>query len=131
LPAGSSVLPLPPWLGLEVLTDKLRRYFEGEEVAFHEPLDPSLGTRFQRRVWAAVRTIRRGKTRTYGDIARMVGSPKAARAVGQAVARNPRPIIVPCHRVVGSDGSLTGFGGGLGMKRQMLSMEGAIQVDET
>ncbi len=127
LPASpETILPLPSWLGLGVLTDKLRRYFEGREVTFDEPLDPQVGTDFQRRVWAAARAIPRGKTRTYGQVARMAGSPRAARAVGQAMARNPRPIVVPCHRVVGSDGSLTGYGGGVEMKRRMLEMEGAI-----
>jgi methylated-DNA-[protein]-cysteine S-methyltransferase len=128
LPAGSeAVVPLPMWLGLEVLTEKLRRYFEGQEVTFKVPLDPTVGTEFQRRVWAATRTIPRGKTLTYSDIARLVGSPGAARAVGQAMAHNPWPVIVPCHRVVGFDGSLTGFGGGLDMKQRMLAMEGALQ----
>jgi methylated-DNA-[protein]-cysteine S-methyltransferase len=124
--SAGAVLPLPPWLGLEVLTGKLRGYFEGKEVTFREPLDPGIGTLFQRRVWAATRAIPRGKTRTYGDIARLVGSPGAARAVGQAMAHNPWPVIVPCHRVVGHDGRLTGFGGGVAMKRQMLEMEGAL-----
>jgi methylated-DNA-[protein]-cysteine S-methyltransferase len=125
-PCDDPVLPLPMWLGLDVLADKLRRYFEGEEVTFTLPLDPTIGTEFQRRVWAACRTIPRGKTRTYGDIARLAGSPEAARAVGQAMARNPWPVIVPCHRVVGEGGGLTGFGGGLTMKQQMLAMEGAL-----
>jgi methylated-DNA-[protein]-cysteine S-methyltransferase len=107
------------------LSDKLRRYFDGEPVAFDEPLDPGIGTAFQRRVWAATRAIPRGQTRTYGQLAREVGSPGAARAVGQAMAHNPWPVIVPCHRVVGHDGRLTGFGGGLAMKERMLAMEHA------
>jgi len=76
-------------------------------------------------VWEVARAIPRGETRTYGQIARQVGSPRAARAVGQAMANNPWPVIVPCHRVLGSDGRLTGFGGGLEMKRRMLEMERA------
>jgi methylated-DNA-[protein]-cysteine S-methyltransferase len=108
------------------LTDKLERYFEGEPVVFDEPLDPTTGTDFQREVWALTKAIPRGQTRTYGQIAREAGSPGAARAVGQSMARNPWPVIVPCHRVVGHDGRLTGFGGGLDMKRRMLVMEGAI-----
>jgi methylated-DNA-[protein]-cysteine S-methyltransferase len=120
------VLPLPPWLDLAGLAGKLGRYFAGEAVVFDEPLDPSIGTGFQRQVWAVTRAIPRGQTCSYGVIAREVGSPAAARAVGQAMARNPWPIVVPCHRVVGSDGRLTGFGGGVEMKRQMLAMEGAI-----
>lgn len=113
-------------LEIEALADKLCRYFDGQPVTFDEPLDPSIGTDFQRRVWAITRVIPRGQVRTYGEIAQEAGSPGAARAVGQAMARNPWPIIVPCHRVVGSDGSLTGFGGGLDMKRKMLVMEGAV-----
>jgi O-6-methylguanine DNA methyltransferase len=89
-------------------------------VTFDEPLDPEIGTRFQHKVWAATRAIPRGQTRTYGQLAREVGTPRAARAVGQAMARNPWPVIVPCHRVVGHDGHLTGFGGGLAMKEQQM-----------
>ncbi len=106
--------------------ERLRRYFAGQVVSFDDlPLDMSQATPFQRRVWEVTRTIVRGQTRSYGDIARQLGSPHAARAVGQAMARNPWPVIIPCHRVVGSDGRLTGFGGGLEMKRRMLEMEGA------
>jgi O-6-methylguanine DNA methyltransferase len=112
----------------DALTRKLRQYFDGQNVAFDEPLDPTIGTRFQQRVWAITRAIRRGQTRTYGQIAREAGSPAAARAVGQAMARNPWPIIVPCHRVVGHDGRLTGFGGGLPMKEQMLALEGSSRL---
>lgn len=112
-----------PDLDVAVLVDKLRRYFDGEPVTFDEPLDPTVGTEFQRRVWAITRAIPRGQTMSYGQVASQAGS-CAARAVGQAMARNPWPVIVPCHRVVGSDGSLTGFGGGLEMKRRMLEMEG-------
>ncbi len=125
LPVGSGTTPeAPPGLDIDILADKLRRYFDGEEVAFDEPLDPSIGTDFQRKVWAITRSIPRGQTRTYGAIAREAGS-CAARAVGQAMARNPWPIVVPCHRVVGGDGRLTGFAGGLEMKQRMLEMEGA------
>jgi methylated-DNA-[protein]-cysteine S-methyltransferase len=115
--------------GLDVaaLVDKLQRYFEGEAVAFDEPLDPSIGTDFQREVWAITRAIPRGQTRTYGQVARQAGrSVGVARAVGQAMARNPWPVIVPCHRVVGHDGGLTGFGGGVTMKQEMLNMEASI-----
>jgi methylated-DNA-[protein]-cysteine S-methyltransferase len=132
LPACSDSPPAPP-LGLDIsaLADKLRRYFEGEAVAFDEPLDPSIGTDFQRRVWAITRAIPRGQTRSYGEIARQAGSPGAARAVGQATARNPWPVLVPCHRVVGHDGRLTGFGGGLDMKHRMLVVEGANSINQT
>ena len=122
---GDAELDSPPGLDASLLTDKLCRYFDGESVVFDEPLDPEVGTDFLRRVWAITRAITRGRTRTYGAIAWEAGSPKGARAVGQAMARNPWPIIVPCHRVLGSDGRLTGFGGGLYMKQRMLMMEGA------
>lgn len=108
------------------LQEKLRRYFDGQPVSFDEPLDMGGTTDFQRRVWAATRRIPRGQTLAYGEIARQIGSPRAARAVGQVLARNPWPVIVPCHRVVGHDGRLVGFGGGLAMKQRMLEMEGAI-----
>jgi methylated-DNA-[protein]-cysteine S-methyltransferase len=131
LPRESGPVPLPPaGLDLAALSGKLRRYFSGEEVTFDEPLDPTVGTGFQQRVWAITRAIPRGQTRTYGEIARKAGSPGAARAVGQAMATNPWPPIVPCHRVVGHAGQLTGFGGGLEMKRRMLVMEGAITSQE-
>jgi len=126
LPPPDSPIPNPPpGLDLSALVGELQRYFEGKVVAFDEPLDPIVGTDFQRRVWALTRDIPRGQTRTYRQLARLAGSPGAARAVGQAMARNPWPTIVPCHRVVGSDGGLTGFGGGVDMKRRMLQLEGA------
>jgi methylated-DNA-[protein]-cysteine S-methyltransferase len=126
LPVGGDPAPqAPSGLDLVALEDKLRRYFEGEDTVFGEPLDPAIGTEFQRRVWAITRTIPRGQTRSYGEVARQAGT-CAARAVGQAMARNPWPVLVPCHRVVGSDGSLTGFGGGVDMKRRMLEMEGVM-----
>ena len=124
--SGDPAPPAPLSLDLITLADRLRRYFDGEAVTFDEPLDPAIGTPFQKRVWAICRAIDRGETRTYGELALEAGSPRAARAVGQAMARNPWPVIVPCHRVLGSDRSLTGYGGGLEMKRQMLVMEGAM-----
>ncbi len=113
-------------VALSDLQEKLCRYFDGQPVSFDEPLDMSGATDFRRRVWQATCRIPRGQTQTYGAIARQVGSPGAARAVGQAMAHNPWPIVVPCHRVVGHDGRLTGFGGGLAMKQRMLELEGAI-----
>lgn len=127
-PGGASQ---PPGLDVTAFVDKLRRYFGGDVVEFDEPLDPRVGTAFQKRVWSLTRAIPRGKTRSYGDLAREAGSPGAARAVGQAMARNPWPVVVPCHRVVGHAGNLTGFGGGLAMKERMLRMEGALQRQET
>ena len=119
-------LASPQDLDITTLADRLCRYFDGEAVTFDEPLDPAIGTPFQKRVWAICRAIPRGETRTYGELAHEAGSPRAARAVGQAMARNPWPVIVPCHRVIGSSHNLTGYGGGLEMKRQMLVMEGAM-----
>ena len=108
---------------LDGLKRKLQRYFDGRRVLFDEPLDLREATVFQRRVWSVVRDIPYGETRSYSQIARQVGSPAAARAVGQALAANPLPIVVPCHRVIGGDGDLRGFGGGLDLKRRLLEME--------
>jgi len=111
---------------LDDLKTKLQQYFDGQRVLFDEPLDLREATAFQRRVWSAVRDIPYGETRSYGQIARQAGSPGAARAVGQAMAANPVPIVVPCHRVMGSDGNLRGFGGGLDLKCRLLEMERAL-----
>ena len=109
----------------------LQAFYAGKPVDFDDVLlDPTVGTPFFRRVWAITRCIPRGQTRTYGDLARELGSPALARAVGRAMATNPWPPIVPCHRVVGSRGQLTGFGGGLRMKRRLLEMEGVSKFDE-
>jgi methylated-DNA-[protein]-cysteine S-methyltransferase len=104
--------------------DQLREYFEGERRVFDLPLAPR-GTAFQERVWRALRAIPFGKTRSYAAIAAAIGQPSAMRAVGAANGKNPIAIIVPCHRVIGADGSLTGFGGGLPRKRWLLRHEGA------
>jgi len=112
---------------LDDLKAKFQQYFDGQQVLFDEPLDLSRATAFQRRVWSVVRDIPYGETRSYGQIARQAGSPEAARAVGQAMATNPVPIVVPCHRVIGSDGDLRGFGGGLDLKRRLLEMEGSLK----
>ena len=108
---------------LNGLADRLRRYGRGEPVAFPDALDFDGVSHFQRAVWQATRDIPRGQTCSYGELAARVGRPGAARAVGQAMARNPWPIIVPCHRVVASDGGLGGYGGGLDMKRRLLRLE--------
>lgn len=110
---------------LERARDQLREYFEGRRKAFDLPLD-LVGTPFQRAVWQALLVIPYGETTTYSGIARRCGRPQAVRAVGGAIGRNPVSIVVPCHRVVGSDGSLTGFGGGLPRKRALLQLEGAL-----
>ncbi|MDR1476610.1 MAG: methylated-DNA--[protein]-cysteine S-methyltransferase [Rickettsiales bacterium] len=101
---------------------QLRAYFAGRLKKFDLPLDMR-GTEFQRRVWSALRKSPYGETRSYGDIAAMAGNPKACRAVGMANNRNPVSIIVPCHRVVGHDGSLVGYGGGLKAKKFLLELE--------
>ena len=102
---------------------QLDAYFAGDLLAFDLDLE-LVGTDFQRRVWEALLTIPYGETRSYGEIARQIGSPPgASRAVGLANGHNPIGIIVPCHRVIGANGSLTGYGGGLDRKRQLLDME--------
>jgi O-6-methylguanine DNA methyltransferase len=107
---------------LRQAADEMRRYFAGERVQFACPLDLH-GTPFQVAVWEEMYRIPYGETRTYGELARILGRPQAARAVGAASAANPVAVIVPCHRVVGSDGSLTGYGGGLPTKEWLLALE--------
>ena len=103
--------------------EQLAQYFRGGRREFSIPLDLR-GTDFQVRVWRAVSKIPYGTTASYADAARVVGRPRAVRAVGSAVGANPVPILVPCHRVIGSSGALTGYGGGLEMKRWLLRLEG-------
>lgn len=110
--------------GLEAAQAQLAAYLEGRLQRFDLPLRP-LGTEFQRRAWAALQTIPYGATWSYGEQAAALGAPKASRAVGAANGRNPLPIVIPCHRVIGGDGSLTGFGGGLAVKRWLLALERA------
>jgi methylated-DNA-[protein]-cysteine S-methyltransferase len=106
------------------LAGRLRAYFSGDKVEFPDKLDLSGATAFQRDVWKAAREIPYGETRSYGWLARRIGRPKAARAVGQALASNPFPVIVPCHRVLAGDGSPGGFSGGIKMKSYLLRLEG-------
>ena len=101
---------------------QLHEYFAGKRRDFDIPLDVE-GTAFQMKVWAELRKIPFGRTASYADIARAIGKPKAMRAVGMANGRNPVSIVVPCHRVIGADGSLTGYGGGLERKRTLLDLE--------
>jgi methylated-DNA-[protein]-cysteine S-methyltransferase len=105
--------------------EQLDAYFAGERTSFDIPL-AAAGTPFQERVWKALRTIPFGHTTSYGEIATRMGEPRAVRAVGAANGRNPIPIIVPCHRVIGANGDLTGFGGGIERKRWLLEHEGAL-----
>lgn len=102
--------------------DQLRVYFRGDLKRFDCVLAP-VGTPFQLKVWQALLTIPYGELASYRDIAEAIGNPKASRAVGRAVGRNPIPIIVPCHRCIGSDGSLAGFGGGLDTKKRLIDLE--------
>jgi methylated-DNA-[protein]-cysteine S-methyltransferase len=101
---------------------QLRDYFSGRRKSFELPLDPQ-GTEFQQKVWKALMDIPYGETRNYREIATAVGSPRAMRAVGAANGRNPLPIIVPCHRVIGADGKLVGYAGGLTVKKLLLELE--------
>jgi methylated-DNA-[protein]-cysteine S-methyltransferase len=110
------------------LSHRLRQYLEGEPVTFPDKLDLSGATRFQQGVWQAVQAVPYGETRTYGWVTGQIGSPRAARAVGQALAKNPLPIVIPCHRVISSDGSLGGFSGGLEIKEFLLRLERAPSI---
>lgn len=109
---------------LPAARQQLAEYFAGARRVFDLPLAPA-GTAFQQRVWRALLEIPYGCTESYGGLARRVGNPAAARAVGLANNRNPLPIVIPCHRVIGADGSLTGYGGGLRVKEHLLALEGA------
>lgn len=104
---------------------QLRAYFAGELREFDLDLEPG-GTEFQRTVWKAIEKIPFGKTISYGELADRIGKPLASRAVGLANGRNPIPIVVPCHRVIGANGSLTGYGGGLPLKQKLLELEGIV-----
>ena len=107
---------------LHEVAKQLKEYLAGKRKKFDIPLK-LYGTHFQQSVWKALQTIPYGETQSYGDIAKQIGNPKACRAVGMANHWNPIAIIVPCHRVIGKDGSLTGFGGGLALKQQLLDIE--------
>jgi methylated-DNA-[protein]-cysteine S-methyltransferase len=116
-PAGSQAVA-----GFERAIEELTEYFSGDRDRFTVPVAPR-GSEFQLRVWALLREIPYGETRSYRDIASVLGDPALAREVGAANARNPIAIVVPCHRVIGSDGSLTGYAGGLERKRYLLDLE--------
>jgi methylated-DNA-[protein]-cysteine S-methyltransferase len=121
LPEGQKAVCSPPQL--EDLAGRIADYFDGHRQDFNDTLDLSEATPFQRRVWLAARLIPYGETRSYRQLAASAGQPGAARAVGQALARNPLAIIVPCHRVLQADGGLGGFGGGVEVERYLLSLE--------
>ncbi len=118
--------PQPDWHFVETLdgeaTDQLCAYFNGQLHEFDLPLAPQ-GTAFQQAVWQALQSIAYGQTWSYAELAQQVGRPKAVRAVGAANGRNPLPIVIPCHRVIGSNGTLTGYRGGLPLKQALLSLE--------
>ena len=107
------------------LITQLERYFSGERVDFRFPLNPQ-GTRFQRKVWRKLTEIPYGQVRSYKWVAEQIGSPNSQRAVGNAVGANPIAIVIPCHRVIRSDGSIGGYGYGVAMKRRLLNLEGAL-----
>ena len=130
LPNTAALDPDPAWreargglpAALRQARRQLREYFDGGRRAFDLPLAPA-GTDFQRRVWRELGRIPYGETLSYGDLARRVGRPGASRAVGAANGRNPLAVVVPCHRVIGADGALTGYGGGLPVKQALLALE--------
>ena len=108
--------------------EQLAQYFAGQRRNFDLPLAP-IGTEFQQRVWQALCAIPYGTTVSYGELASRIGHPRASRAVGLANGANPLPVVVPCHRVIGADGALTGFGGGVPIKRALLALEGALPAE--
>ncbi|MGH6626211.1 MAG: methylated-DNA--[protein]-cysteine S-methyltransferase [Burkholderiaceae bacterium] len=125
--AGPSAWPVDPEHPVLVEASRqLKEYFAGLRTTFELPLDLQGGTAFQRSVWRALLTIPSGATTSYGALSSRIGRPAAVRAVGAAVGRNPVGIVVPCHRVVGTDGSLTGYAGGLDRKTALLQLEGAL-----
>lgn len=107
---------------LDEAEEQLKAYMGGNLHAFSIPLDPE-GTAFQKKVWKSMMEIPYGETRTYGEIATLIGSPKGARAVGMAANKNPIPIIIPCHRIIGTSGKLVGYAGGLSLKERLLQLE--------
>ena len=113
------------------LMERLKVYFSGHRTTFPDKLDLSRATHFQREVWEITRLIPYGETRSYAWVAEQIKKPQAMRAVGQALGKNPLPIIVPCHRVVASDGGLGGFGGGVELKRHLLRLEAPVNPEIT
>ncbi|NKB60181.1 MAG: methylated-DNA--[protein]-cysteine S-methyltransferase [Alphaproteobacteria bacterium] len=133
-PAGSRARgPDPGWRRDDAMfaaaVRELEEYFAGDRLEFSVPLQLS-GTEFQNAYWTLLQTVRLGETTTYGALAQRIGRPKASRAVGAANGANPIPIIIPCHRVIGSNKSLTGFGGGIETKRYLLDHESRIAANK-
>lgn len=123
MPDSRDWQPAPQHALLQTAAQQLTEYFEGVRHDFALPVVPAWGTSFQRTVWQALQRIPYGQTATYGSISRDIGNPKAVRAVGAAIGQNPHSIVVPCHRVLGANGSLTGFAGGLDRKQYLLAHE--------
>ena len=127
----AAMAPKPDWkqsaAPFRVVERQLREYFEGKRTEFDLLLHPK-GTPFQKAVWKALMKIPYGETRSYGDVAKAVGRPTAVRAVGLANGRNPLPIVVPCHRVIGASGKLVGYGGGLPVKQALLDREREVSA---
>ncbi len=124
---GRASKPAPEWIEsakgpVSHAIKQLKEYFAGKRTDFDLPLAPE-GTEFQRTVWQRLQEIPYGETISYGELAKRVGNPKASRAVGAANGQNPIPIVIPCHRVIGANGKLTGFGGGLPTKEALLALE--------
>ena len=111
---------------LQEAVKQLTAYFAGQKNSFDLPLDLSAGSPFQQAVWQALLAIERGSTTSYGALSSLIGRPSAVRAVGGAIGRNPLSVVVPCHRVIGSTGSLTGYAGGLARKTALLQLEGSL-----
>jgi methylated-DNA-[protein]-cysteine S-methyltransferase len=116
---------------LQQVMTQLTEYFTGQRTQFDVPLDLAYGTAFQQSVWQALLKIPQGGTASYGEVGRRIGKPAAVRAVGAAVGRNPVSIIVPCHRVMGANGALTGYAGGLDRKTALLKLEGVLQEHQS
>lgn len=122
----STAWRLEPHRWIDQAAQQLDDYLAGRRTSFDVPLAPAWGTSFQQSVWRALQGIAYGQTTTYGQLAKQLGQPQAARAIGAAVGRNPWSVIVPCHRVLGASGALTGYAGGLERKRALLTLEGVI-----
>jgi methylated-DNA-[protein]-cysteine S-methyltransferase len=113
-----------------LIKKELKEYFEHGKDEFTQKIDPVNGTEFEKNVWLSLREIPFGETRTYKWLAEKIGKPNASRAVGQALGKNPLPIILPCHRIIESDGSLGGYSGGIDIKRRLLDMEYYIKMEK-
>ena len=127
--AGNAAWPsTPAHPVLREASSQIEAYFSGALKTFELPLDLSAGTDFQQAVWQALLALPRGQTCTYGELSQRIGRPSAVRATGGAIGRNPLSVIVPCHRVVGQGGALTGYAAGLARKRALLQLEGALPM---